>query len=73
MEKFIKQLQEEVFADTEISKISPDTIFKDIDEWDSLAALLLIAFFDSHLGKKISSEQIKSANTIMDLFNLANK
>lgn len=73
MEKFIKELQEEVFTDTEMSKISPTTIFKDIDEWDSLAALLLIAYFDSHLGKKISSEEIKSAITITDLYILASK
>ncbi len=46
MEKFIKELQEEVFTDTEMSKISPTTIFKDIDEWDYLAALLLIDYFD---------------------------
>lgn len=72
MEKFIKELLEEVFTDTEISKISPDTVFKDIDEWDSLAALLLIAFFDSNLGVKLSGEQIKEANTIRDLYNLAN-
>lgn len=73
MEKFIKELQEEVFMDTDLSIITADTVFKDIDEWDSLTALSLIAYFDMNLGKKISGEQIKNSKTIQDLYNIANQ
>jgi acyl carrier protein len=73
MEKFIKELQEEVFMDTDLLILTADVVFKDIDEWDSLTALSLIAYFDMNLGKKISGEQIKNAITIQDLFNIANQ
>ena len=70
-ENFIKDLQEEVFMETEISLITLDTNFKNLDEWNSLTALSLIAHFDMNLGKKISGDQIKSAVFIQDLYNLA--
>jgi acyl carrier protein len=70
-ENFIKDLQEEVFMETEISLITLETNFKDLDEWDSLTALSLIAHFDMNLGKKISGDQIKNAVVIQDLYNLA--
>lgn len=73
MEKFIKELQEEVFMDTDLLILTADVVFKDIDEWDSLTALSLIAYFDMNLGKKISGEQIKNAITIQDLFIIANQ
>ena len=73
MEKFIKELQEEVFMDTDLLILTADVVFKDLDEWDSLTALSLIAYFDMNLGKKISGEQIKNAITIQDLFNIANQ
>jgi acyl carrier protein len=70
-ENFIKELQEEVFVETEISLMKPETNFKDLDEWDSLTALSLIAHFDMNLGKKISGDQIKNAVIIQDLYNIA--
>jgi len=70
-ENFIKDLQEEVFMETEISLITLGTNFKDLDEWDSLTALSLIAHFDMNLEKKISGDQIKNAVFIQDLYNLA--
>lgn len=71
VENFIKELQEEVFMETEISLITPETNFKNLDEWDSLTALSLIAHFDMNLGKKISGDQIKNAVIIQDLYNIA--
>ncbi len=71
-EKFIQELQEEVFTDTNPELITLNTNFKDLDEWDSLIALSLIAYFDMNLGKKISGDQIKVSNTIHDLYQIAN-
>lgn len=71
IENFIEDLKEEVFTETEISQIDINASFKDLDEWDSLTALSLIAHFDMNLGKKISGDQIKNSITIQDLFNIA--
>ncbi|UFH46671.1 acyl carrier protein [Flavobacterium galactosidilyticum] len=70
-ENFIKELQEEVFMETEISLMTLETNFKDLDEWDSLTALSLIAHFDFNLGKKLSGDQIKNAVIIQELYNIA--
>lgn len=70
-EKFIQELQEEVFTDTNPELITLNTNFKALDEWDSLIALSLIAHFDMNLGKKISGDQIKDSNTIEDLYQIA--
>jgi acyl carrier protein len=70
-EKFIQELQEEVFTETNPELILLNTNFKDLDEWDSLIALSLIAHFDMNLGKKISGDQIKNSNTIYDLYEIA--
>jgi acyl carrier protein len=70
--QFIQGLQEEVFTETNPELISLKTNFKDLDEWDSLVSLCLIAYFDMNLGKKISGDQIKNSNTIQDLYNIFN-
>jgi acyl carrier protein len=70
-ENFIQDLKEEVFMDTDVSLIALETSFKDLDEWDSLTALSLIAHFDMNLGKKISGDQIKNSVTVQDLYNIA--
>lgn len=72
IEIFIQQLQEEVFTETSIELITSETCFKDLDEWDSLVALSLIAHFDMNLGKRLSGEQIKVSSTVLDLFTILN-
>ena len=70
IEKFITDLKNEVFIGTDISIMTPNFEFKHSDEWDSLLALEMMAHFDTNLGTKITSEQIKSATTLKDLYEL---
>lgn len=59
------------FDQTDASLFTKDTIFKDLEEWDSLTALSVIAMVDDEYDKMISGAHIRAANTIEDLFNLA--
>lgn len=68
---FIQKL-EEVFEDSDINTIKPDTKFRELPEWSSLSALSLIALADEEFGKEITGNDIKSSQTIQDLFNLMN-
>jgi acyl carrier protein len=63
----------EILEDTERSELTPETTFKDLDEWDSMTALMLIAMFDEKYDKKITGNDIKQANTLNDLFEIASK
>lgn len=56
--------------DTDPSTITASTKFREIDEWDSLAALSIIAMADDEYGVKVTGLEIKEAQTIEDIFNV---
>lgn len=58
------------FEDTEPSEFSMDTYFRELNEWGSLTALSIIAMVDEEYGIKLTGEDIRSSNTIEDLFNI---
>lgn len=57
------------FDETPVEVFTPNTIFKNLDEWDSLASLSIIAMVDEELGERITGSELRSCNTIEDLFN----
>lgn len=59
------------FEDTDPSAFTPETKFKDLEEWSSLSALLIIAMMDETYGVKIKGDDIRNSVTIEDLFNAA--
>lgn len=69
LKKFIMQFANQ-FDDTDASKITENTNFKELDEWSSLIALSLIAMAKIEYDKTISGTEIRSCNTVKDLFNL---
>jgi|ETNmetMinimDraft_13_1059891.scaffolds.fasta_scaffold643222_2 acyl carrier protein len=57
------------FDETPESMFAPNTIFKDLVEWDSLASLSIIAMVDETLEKRITGSELRSCNTIEELYN----
>lgn len=55
----------------EIESVNAETVFRDLEEWDSLAALSTISMFGEKFGKQINNETLKDCNTIQDLYNLS--
>lgn len=60
----------EALDDMDASVLTPETNFKDLDEWSSMAALSVIALADEEYGKEISGNDIRNAKTIQDLFDI---
>lgn len=58
------------FNQTAPVSINQDTEFRKLEEWGSMMALIVIAMIDSELGKPITAEDLKSANTVADLFEI---
>jgi acyl carrier protein len=58
--------------DTDASLITETTIFRDLEEWDSLTALSLIAMVDEEYSLKLTGDDIKTSITIKDLFEKLN-
>lgn len=58
------------FDDTDIEEFTPETKFKELDEWSSLAALSIIAMVDDEYDVIIKGNDILKSDTIQDLFNI---
>jgi acyl carrier protein len=58
------------FEDTDPSDISADTLFHDLDEWDSLIALAVLNMSEKKFGKRVTFDEMKKCDTVEDLYNL---
>ena len=68
LNEFIEAFAEE-FEDTEMSEFKADTVYKELDEWDSLTALSIITMVDDQLDKTITGADLRANDTIEDLYN----
>lgn len=58
------------FDETDPSEITAETVFHDLDEWDSLIALAVLNMTEKKFGKKITFDEMKKCATVEDLFNI---
>lgn len=58
------------FDETEESVFTAETKFRELDEWSSLLALSIIAMVDEEYDVQLKGDEMRSANTIQELFNL---
>ena len=58
------------FDETDASEIKAETIFKELDEWSSLIALSVIAMVDEEYDVTIKGNDIRTSDTVGDLFEL---
>lgn len=58
------------FDEVEAGTLTMNTKFREIPEWGSLNALLIIAMVDSDYDVTITGDNIKSSETIEDIYNL---
>lgn len=66
---FIKNFAEQ-FDETDASAFSKDTRFKELEEWSSLVAMSIIAFAKTSFNKVVTGKEIRSCDTIEDLYKL---
>ena len=68
-ENFITRLTE--LMDTDFA-LTLSTKLSDVEDWDSLSMVSFFSFCNTTLAKKVSPDEIKSAQTVEDLFKLVN-
>ncbi len=61
------------FDDTEAEVFTPETKFRELDEWSSLTALSIIAMVDDEYDIIIKGNDILSSETIQDLYDIVEK
>ncbi len=52
--------------------LQEQTVLTGLEEWDSLAFMVLIAFFDNKFGQRLTFDNLKSCSNVSDLITLAN-
>lgn len=66
---FIQNFAEQ-FDETDASVFTADTKFRELEEWSSLIALSIIAMIDDEYDITINGNEMRSANTVGELFNV---
>lgn len=66
-EVFIERFVDEIEVEDE--KVTVDTNIKDLDEWDSMAAMVLIGFVSDEFGVTLNSDDLKDITTIQSLMD----
>ncbi len=69
LQNFIEKFAEQ-FEDTPIEELKADVKFKELDEWSSLIALMVIAMADEEYNVTLLAGDIREAETIEDLFEI---
>ena len=68
MNEFITNFYE-ILDETEKHEIHQNTDYKNLDVWDSMTSLMLIAMVDEKYGKQIKGEDIKECLTLQNLYD----
>ena len=58
------------FDDTEASVLTPETNFRELEEWSSLLGLSIIAMVSEEYDVALKGADMKAANTIAELFEI---
>jgi acyl carrier protein len=53
-----------------ISPLNAETIFRELDSWDSLAALSLMAMIDDKYQTSLTANEMHLTNTLGELYTL---
>lgn len=65
--EFLKNMQDVLSTKKEISM---DSVLEEMDDWDSLAYASFLAFASEVTDKKIVKDELVSAKTVRDLYDL---
>lgn len=68
IKEFVQNFADQ-FDETDASVFTPETRFREIDEWSSLIGLSVIAMVDDEYEVTLKGDDIKSSSTIQDIFD----
>ena len=58
------------FDEIDAEVFTPETKFRELEEWSSLIALSVIAMIDEEYDVTMKGDDIRNSNTIEDLYNI---
>ena len=66
-QEILKSIYEELEIES-VEELTLDTVFKDLDEWDSMSVIVLIGYFEENFSATISGETLNELSTFEDIF-----
>ena len=61
-----------IFEETDLASIKADTVYSELEEWDSVMVLSLISMIDEEYGIIVDVDELSETRTVEDLFNYVN-
>ena len=68
-EEFVQEIME-ILEIEDASLVQDTTVFREMDEWDSLAALSTISMIDDEFGVTINNKDLRSVETLGELYDM---
>jgi len=72
-EDFVEELKDALEIEDEDKEITLETNLKELEEYDSLSVLSIIAMIDKNFGKQIPSSDFVKITTVRTLMKLIGK
>lgn len=72
VDALIAKLQEEI-EEVDLSGINANTIILEIEGWNSLHSLIMMALASTEYGTELTAQDIRVVKTIQDLCNIINE
>lgn len=69
MEKFLENFAAQ-FEDTDAALFKSETKFKELEEWDSMVSLSVMAMADEEYGVELKGDDIRNSETIQELYEI---
>ena len=69
LEEFVT-LFADLFDETDANQFTPETAFRELDEWSSLIGLSVIAMVDEEFGVALNAKDFRQVTTISDLYQV---
>lgn len=66
---FVNKFAEQ-FENTDLSVFNPETKFKDLEEWSSFTAVVIIGMVYDDYEVDLKGSDFRECNTIEDLYNI---
>ena len=67
--EFLKNFEEQ-FDEIEPNSLTLETEFREIEEWSSLNALLIVAMVDTEYGITLTGDDIVKSKTVGDIYKV---
>lgn len=66
---FVSKVEAEI-EDLEVGSLTADKDYREIEQWSSMYALILIAMIDTEYDVTLSGEDLKQSKTVRDLYEI---